>query len=145
MTYTSETTHTDRVQLGATVQRIQVTVRGGYHPGEVRVRQGVPVDLVFDRQEAGACTDRVVFDEPTLTAELPAHQTTTLRLTPTRAGRFGFTCGTGMARGTLVVEPATEDGSPEAVTARSERRWRYGSALAAARELNVQGPAQTRR
>lgn len=141
MSDTSETTHMDRAQLGGGVPRVQVTVRGGYHPEEVRVRQGLPVDLVFDRQEAGACTDRVVFAEPELTAELPAHQATTLRLVPTRAGRFGFTCAMGMARGTLVVEPATADGQQRSSVA---RRWRYGSALAAARELNARGPAQSR-
>ncbi len=91
-------------------------MRGGYHPNVVRLQQGVPVDLVFDRRDDGECTSRVVFEELALSAELPAHQRTTLRLTPTREGRFDFTCGMGMARGTLVVEPAGDERPPAAAS-----------------------------
>ncbi|KOT89948.1 hypothetical protein ADK86_27800 [Streptomyces sp. NRRL F-5755] len=47
-------TRSARVEGG--VQRAEVTVRGGYSPDRIRVRQGLPVELVFDRQEAGECT-----------------------------------------------------------------------------------------
>ena len=40
-------------RLEGGVQRIKVTVRGGYSPDVIRVRQGVPVELMFDRQESG--------------------------------------------------------------------------------------------
>src|SRR4029450_10976667 len=49
--------------LAGGVQRGEVTVRGGYRPDVIRVRPGVPVELVFDRQESGECTSRVVFPE----------------------------------------------------------------------------------
>jgi P-type Cu+ transporter len=42
--------------LAGGVQRLDVTVRGGYSPEVIRVRQGVPVELTFDRQESGDCT-----------------------------------------------------------------------------------------
>jgi len=48
-------------QLAGGVQRVTVTVRGGYSPELVQVRQGVPLELTFDRQESGDCTSRVVF------------------------------------------------------------------------------------
>ena len=48
-------------QLAGGVQRVEVTVRGGYSPDVIRVRQGVPLEMVFDRQESGECTIRVVF------------------------------------------------------------------------------------
>ncbi|WP_241746260.1 cupredoxin domain-containing protein [Streptomyces lydicus] len=94
------------------LQRIEVTVRGGYRPDVIRVRQGVPVEFVFDRQESGECTSRVVFPELQVSAALPAHTRTTVRVSPDRTGTFGFACGMNMVHGTLLVEPA---GAPEAV------------------------------
>ncbi|GAA4077385.1 heavy metal translocating P-type ATPase [Actinomadura miaoliensis] len=90
------------------VQRIQIRVRGGYTPNLIRVRQGMPVELVFDRQESGDCTARVVFPDLRVSAALPAFERTTVRLRPRQAGRFGFACGMNMIHGTLLVEPATE-------------------------------------
>src|SRR6266536_326343 len=93
------------------VQRIEVTVRGGYSPDVIRVRQGVPVELTFDRQESGDCTSRVVFPDLRLSAALPAYQRTTVRFRPADAGSFGFACGMNMIHGTLVVDPS--DGATE--------------------------------
>ncbi len=93
-------------ELAGGVQRIEVTVRGGYRPDVIRVRQGMPVELVFDRRESGDCTSRVVFGDFALSAALPAYERTTVRLTPTKAGTFGFACGMNMVHGSLLVEPA---------------------------------------
>jgi Cu+-exporting ATPase len=94
-------------ELTGGVQRARVAVRGGYSPEVLRVRQGVPVELVFDRQESGDCTSRVVFPDFQVSAALPAYQQTTVRLDPAKAGEFGFACGMNMIHGTLIVEPAT--------------------------------------
>ncbi len=91
--------------VSAGVQRIEVTVRGGYSPNIIQVRQGIPVEIEFDRQESGDCTSRVVFPDLHLSAALPAHQRTTVRFTPEQAGSFGFACGMNMIHGTLVVTP----------------------------------------
>jgi P-type Cu+ transporter len=99
-----------RVEGG--VQRMEVTVRGGYSPDLIRVRQGTPVELVFDRQEAGECTSRVVFPDLKVGAGLPAHARTTVRLNPDRPGSFGFACGMNMIHGTLLVEPADGSAGP---------------------------------
>jgi Cu+-exporting ATPase len=95
------------------VQRIRITVRGGYRPDVIQVRQGVPVEMVFDRQESGDCTARVVFPDLQLSAALPAFQSTTVRLTPAQAGSFGFACGMNMIHGTLVVEPGAGPSPPD--------------------------------
>jgi Cu+-exporting ATPase len=92
--------------LAGGVQRLEVTVKGGYRPEVIRVRQGVPVELTFDRQESGDCTSRVVFPDLRVSAALPAWQRTTVRLDPREAGEFGFACGMNMIHGTLIVEPA---------------------------------------
>ncbi|WP_055548925.1 heavy metal translocating P-type ATPase [Streptomyces sp. NBRC 110028] len=88
------------------LQRVGITVRGGYSPSVIRVRQGMPVELVFDRQESGECTSRVVFPDLRVSAGLPAHTRTTVRLRPEEAGSFGFACGMNMIHGTLLVDPA---------------------------------------
>src|SRR6266700_1350622 len=93
-------------QLSGGVQRVNVRVAGGYSPDVIRVRQGVPLELVFDRQESGECTSRVVFPELAVSAPSPAYAQTTVRLRLDRAGTFGFACGMNMIHGTLIVEPA---------------------------------------
>ncbi|MFJ8943557.1 heavy metal translocating P-type ATPase [Streptomyces sp. NPDC102395] len=99
-------------RLEGGVQRVEVTVRGGYSPDLIKVRQGTPVELVFDRQEAGECTSRVVFPDLKVGAGLPAHTRTTVRLNPDRPGSFGFACGMNMIHGTLLVEPAEGSAPP---------------------------------
>ena len=89
-------------------QRIRIVVEGGYTPATVRVRAGRPVRLEFDRRETSGCTEEVVLPDFGIRTYLPAHRTTPVEFTPTRPGRFEFTCGMAMVRGTLVVE-----GEPE--------------------------------
>src|SRR6516162_2571685 len=67
-------------ELTGGVQRITVTVRGGYSPDVIRARQGVPLELVFDRQESGDCTSRVVFPDLAVNVSLPAYEQTAVRL-----------------------------------------------------------------
>ncbi|MEU0721805.1 heavy metal translocating P-type ATPase [Streptomyces lavendulocolor] len=100
-------------------QEIGITVKGGYSPDLIRVRQGVPVRLVFDRQESGECTSRVVFADFALAKSLPAFGKATVEFVPDRAGRFGFACGMNMVHGTLLVEPGPGNGDavPSAVDA----------------------------
>src|SRR5215472_19261643 len=75
-------------QLAGGVQRLEVTVKGGYNPEVIRLRQGVPAELTFDRQESGDCTSRVMFPDFQVSAALPAYQRTTVRLAPVSAGEF---------------------------------------------------------
>jgi Cu+-exporting ATPase len=94
-----------QAELVGQVQEVKVTVKGGYSPNLIRVRQDVPLRIVFDRQESGECTSRIVFPDFALNRALPAYATTAVEFTPDRSGRFGFACGMNMVHGTLVVEP----------------------------------------
>ncbi|MFF3875180.1 heavy metal translocating P-type ATPase [Streptomyces sp. NPDC001978] len=105
-----------QAELIGGVQEIGVTVKGGYAPDLIQVRQGVPVRLVFDRQEGGDCTSRVVFPDFALAASLPAFDTTAVEFTPDRSGRFGFACGMNMVHGTLLVEPRDDETSTPAAS-----------------------------
>jgi Cu+-exporting ATPase len=103
------------------VQEVTVTVKGGYSPNVVRVRQGVPLRIVFDRQESGECTSRVVFPDFALNRSLSAYGKTTVDLLPDRAGEFGFACGMNMIHGKLIVEPqGNGHGAPAAVALGSD-------------------------
>ena len=105
------------MQVG-NVQEVTVTVKGGYSPDLVRVRQGVPLRIVFDRRESGECTSRVVFPDFALNRSLSAYGQTTVELLPERAGEFGFACGMNMIHGKLIVEPQTNGHGVAAPVAR---------------------------
>jgi len=85
-------------------QEVTIGVRGGYDPAQVRVRKGLPVRLVFDRQETSGCSEEVVIPDFGIRRFLPAHEKTAVEFTPGRAGSYDFTCGMGMLRGRLIVE-----------------------------------------
>lgn len=85
-------------------QEVTITVQGGYAPAEVKVKRGVPVRLVFDRQETSGCSEEVVISDFGIRKFLPAFQKTAVELTPKEAGTFDFTCGMSMLHGRLIVE-----------------------------------------
>jgi Cu+-exporting ATPase len=104
-----------RAEVRGAVQEAEVTVRGGYSPALIRVRQGVPLRLVFDRQEGGECTSEVVFPDFRVRRTLPAFARTTVELVPERSGEFGFACGMNMVHGRLIVEPVDGSDGPAPV------------------------------
>src|SRR5512133_282916 len=93
------------VELRGGRQEVEITVKGGYSPNLIRARQGVPLRLVFDRQESGDCTSRVVFPDLGVSRSLAPFARTTVEFTPDHSGEFGFACGMNMVHGTLLVEP----------------------------------------
>jgi plastocyanin domain-containing protein len=90
------------------VQEVKITVHGGYDPAHVRVKRGVPVRLVFDRQETSGCSEEIVLPDFGIRKFLPAHKQTAVEFTPERPGIYDFTCGMSMLRGRLTVEDETE-------------------------------------
>jgi plastocyanin domain-containing protein len=86
------------------LQQVNVVVRGGYDPATIRARAGQPLRLVFDRQETSGCSEEVVIPDFNIRRFLPAHQQTTIEITPPKSGTYEFTCGMSMLRGRIVVE-----------------------------------------
>jgi len=103
-----------RAEVRGGVQEVEITVKGGYSPNLIRVEEGVPLRLVFDRQENSDCSSRVVFPDFGVSKSLAAFGRTTVELMPTRAGEFGFACGMNMLHGTLLVEAGDRDGERQA-------------------------------
>ena len=93
-----------QAEVKGNVQEIRITVKGGYSPDVIRVKEGIPLRLVFDRQEASDCSDRVVFPDFQASKSLAPFGTTTLEFTPDKSGSFGFACGMNMLHGTLIVD-----------------------------------------
>lgn len=86
------------------VQEIKVTVKGGYSPDVIVVKENVPVRLDFYRDETASCSEQVIFGDFRIARDLPAFKTTPIEFTPDKTGEFTFTCGMNMMRGKLIVE-----------------------------------------
>jgi P-type Cu+ transporter len=95
-----------RADIRDGAQELEITVKGGYSPDVIRVREGVPLRLIFNRQESGDCSSRVVFPDFGVSKSLPAFGKSLVEFTPGKSGSFGFACGMNMLHGTLLVEPA---------------------------------------
>ena len=88
------------------VQQVKITVKGGFSPDLIVVKQGRPVRLDFYRDETASCSEEVIFGDFGIARPLPAFKTTPIEFTPDKVGEFTFTCGMNMLRGKLVVEAA---------------------------------------
>ncbi len=82
-------------------QVVTIVVRGGYHPQSIIARAGVPLRLVFRREDEDACSERVVFSAPRLARRLNPTGTTTIDLPAQPPGAIRFTCGMGRYRGRI--------------------------------------------
>ena len=85
------------------VQEAFIVVKGGYSPDIVRVEAGRPVRLMFSRQEADPCSEKVVFDAFGVSADLPEGMNVPVEFTPEEPGEFEFACQMGMLRGKVIV------------------------------------------
>jgi Cu+-exporting ATPase len=90
------------------VQVQTIKVSGGYSPSVLELAQGVPARLLFDRQETGDCSSRVVFPDFKVNQSLAAYATTAVEFTPNELGDFDFACGMNMLHGTVRVVAAAE-------------------------------------
>ena len=85
-------------------QSTEIEVRGGYNPGTVRAKRGVPLRLVFSRKEDSSCSEEVLIPALRVKRFLPAYAKTAVDVMPDEVGTFEITCGMGMLHGQLVVE-----------------------------------------
>ena len=85
---------------------VRIEVRGGYEPETIVTRAGHPLRLTFNRHESWPCSDRVVFPELGVAADLPQHRDVVVELMTLSPGDYEFTCGMGMLRGHIIVQPA---------------------------------------
>jgi hypothetical protein len=84
-------------------QTIEVTIRAGYRPGSIIARAGLPIRVVFRREDEDECTERVVFSAPRLVRQIAITGTTTVDLPARPPGDIRFTCAMGRYRGRIEV------------------------------------------
>jgi hypothetical protein len=63
-----------RAEVRDGLQQVEIKVKGGYSPSIIRAQQGVPLRLVFDRQERGECTSEVSEAMVDLLGEISAEE-----------------------------------------------------------------------
>ncbi len=124
-------------QVKGNVQEIVVTVKGGYSPDIIRVQKDVPLRLIFDRQEAGDCSSRIVSPDFQASKTLPPFSRTTLEFTPDKAGEFGFACGMNMLHGTLIVEDVEEPGVAPIPEMREDKTREHAAAVGVGPTMTV--------
>lgn len=86
------------------IPEIAIVVDGGYAPAQLRVPAGRPVRLIFERRDSGSCSEEVVFPDFGIRRFLPQGERTVIEVTPPTPGRYDFTCGMSMLRGSIVAE-----------------------------------------
>jgi hypothetical protein len=110
-------------------QVVNVTVHAGYHPDAIVARAGLPLRLVFRRDDDDACTERVIFSAPRLDRHLAPNGTTTIDLPAQPPGEIRFTCGMGRYRGHIGL---VEERAPVTIARLRDRARRLDTALGTA-------------
>ena len=86
------------------VQEVTINVTNtGYEPSKVRVRSGQPVSLTLRSRDTYSCALSFVLKEFGINTFLKATDTQTFTFTPTKPGKYQFTCSMGMYTGTFEV------------------------------------------
>jgi hypothetical protein len=81
-----------------------IIVKAGFSPDVLRLDPEQPRRIVFDRQETGECTSKVVFPSLGIEKELPAFQKTEIELPTTATGTIEYACGMDMVHGKILME-----------------------------------------
>lgn len=108
----SDKSRTEAGKSGPAVARMEgdrqvVTVvvnDAGYTPATIQLKAGVPARIVFRQETGSECLSHVKIDDLGVPAtKLPLNEETAIEFTPDQSGRFTFTCGMEMAKGTIIV------------------------------------------
>jgi len=110
-------------------QVVQVTVDRGYHPAAIIARAGLPLRLVFRRDDDDACTERVIFSTPRVDRRLAPSGTTMIDLPAQPPGEIRFTCGMGRYRGHIAL---VDERAPSTFARLRDRGSRLETALGTA-------------
>ena len=86
------------------LQRITINIKNnGYSPRNLRVKVNQPVELTLINNEAYSCASAFSFRAFGLYAELGPKEQKVFNFTPTKKGKYSFSCSMGMYTGILEV------------------------------------------
>lgn len=93
---------TKQADVKGGVQTIAVDLStGAYNPNTIELKAGVPAEITFG--QSGGCTAQVQSQELGFFEDLTSGPKT-IKLGALQAGTYQFTCGMGMASGSIVVK-----------------------------------------
>lgn len=84
---------------------MNMTRYGVYEPDVLTVQEGTPVDWIIYGDDFMGCGDTLVMPAFGINTHLQSGKNL-VQFTPTKLGRFTFSCSMGMIRGTMIVTPA---------------------------------------
>ncbi|HEY0222319.1 MAG TPA: cupredoxin domain-containing protein [Lactovum miscens] len=85
-------------------QLATVIVNGGYNPAVLKLKQGIPTRLVFNRKDASSCLEHVVFSDFGIDKVLPLNKDVEISLDALKAGEYNYACGMNMFHGKIIVK-----------------------------------------
>lgn len=86
------------------MQKVDIqALNNGYSPARVAVKVGVPVQLTVSTSETYTCAAAFVFREFGISTFLEATDSKSFTFTPTRKGKFTYSCSMGMYTGVMEV------------------------------------------
>jgi uncharacterized protein len=86
------------------IQQVTIGVyNSGYSPKYVKVKSGIPVQLTLQSKDTYSCALAFVLREFGINTFLEATDTQSFTFTPTKTGKYTYTCSMGMYTGTLEV------------------------------------------
>jgi len=94
-------------QSEATIEGSSIDIivdSGVYEPSVIHAKAGEEITLRFIRKDSSPCSEKVLFGDLDVSADLPLGTPYDLTFTPEKKGEFEFTCQMAMYRGKLIVE-----------------------------------------
>lgn len=92
------------VKIVQGIQKVTITItNSGYSPRHFQVKQGVPVELTLNTNDAYTCATSFTFRKFNVFEQLKPKDSRTVMLTPTEKGKFTFSCSMGMYDGVMEV------------------------------------------
>ncbi|MDD2822882.1 MAG: sulfite exporter TauE/SafE family protein [Candidatus Daviesbacteria bacterium] len=95
---------TQQVSNEATKQDYKIEIlNGGYEPGYIRVKKGLPVKLTLVSNNVYSCALAFRISAFNISINLKPTDSQVVEFTPTKTGTFAYTCSMGMYRGVIEV------------------------------------------
>ena len=94
----------NRAQVNGNKQTVVMNINSnGYSPRKFTVKKGIPVELTLVTKDTYSCASSFVFPEFNIKANLAPNDRQVVTFTPTRSGKFSYSCSMGMYTGVMEV------------------------------------------
>ncbi len=94
----------ESIELTDGIQRVKITARSnGYSPSRVTVKKDVPVELTIESNDVYSCAASFNFRAFGIDTYLEPTDRQVFRFTPSKTGKFTYSCSMGMYTGVMEV------------------------------------------